>query len=99
MHHLNPTSTPLCWCDAGVQETYSHLFFNCEKNNEAGQALLRCCQAYDGELGQEKALRFEIKTEETFLLPTTVILATCLKYIWETRKIKKSTSPALMRRN
>ena len=85
IHHLTATS-PLCWCDSGEQETYSHLFFKCSKNKEAGEALLKCSQAYDTSLTLEKALRLELEADETFLLPTLILLTTGLEFIWENRK-------------
>ena len=97
VHHLTKTSSPLCWCDSGNQETYVHLFFECNMNKEAGEALLRCVQAYDQNLTIEKALRLEIVADETFLLPTVAILATGLEYIWENRKIRKTTTLFMMR--
>ena len=39
----------------------------------------------------------EIGADETFLLPTVVILSTGLEYIWETRKTRKATSNFMMR--
>ena len=66
-------------------------------NKEAGEALLRCVQAYDQNLTIEKALRLEIVADETFLLPTVAILATGLEYIWENRKIRKTTTLFMMR--
>ena len=40
IHHLNPNTSPLCWCNSGDLETYHHLFFQCELNQESGHALL-----------------------------------------------------------
>ena len=97
VHHLTPTSSALCWCDSGEQETYEHLFFHCSKNRGAGEALLRCAKAYDQNLTLDKVLRMEIGADETFLLPTVVILATGLEYIWEIRKTTKNTSNFMMR--
>ena len=42
LHQLGQSPTSLCWCDSGESETYSHLFFTCNKNQEAGQAVLMC---------------------------------------------------------
>ena len=81
IHHMTATSSPLCWCDEGDQETYIHLFFQCSKNREAGEALLRCSQAYDQSLTVEKSLRLELMVDETFLLPIVILLATGLEFI------------------
>jgi hypothetical protein len=97
VHHLTPTSSPLCWCDSGDQETYTHLFYDCIKNREAGEALLRCVKAYDQNLTVEKTLRLEFATDETFLLPTVATLSTGLEFIWENRKMRKTTTLFKMR--
>ena len=97
VHHLTPTASPLCWCDSGQHETYTHLFYTCPKNREAGEAVLRVAQAYDRNLTVEKSLRLEIKTDETFTLPTVAILATGLLFIWENRKQRKQTTLFMMR--
>ena len=92
IHHLTPTSSPLCWCNTGEQETYLHLFYHCPKNNLAADALLTCVQAYDKDLAAEKTLRLEIITDEPFLIATVAILSTGLQFIWENRRLKKSTT-------
>ena len=97
IHHLNQTTSPQCWCNSGDQETYSHLFYGCSKNQEAGEALLRCVRSYDPNLTEEKSLRMELSADETFLLPTVAILAIGLEFIWENRKVRKTTSLYQMR--
>ena len=97
VHHLTPTSSPLCWCDSEQHETYTHLFYTCTKNREAGEAVLRVAQAYDRDLTVENSLRLEIKTDEIFTLPTVAILATGLHFIWENRKQRKQTTLFMMR--
>jgi len=64
------------------------LFYKCSKNREAGEAALRVAQAYDSNLTVEKSLRLEIKTDETFTLPTVAILGPWLLFLWENRKSK-----------
>ena len=44
VHHLTPTSSPLCWCESGDLENYLHLFYFCRKNREAGEAVLTVAQ-------------------------------------------------------
>ena len=83
---------PYCWCNSGEPETYLHLFLQCQKNNLAGAALLRYIKAYDKKMSQERTLQLENEADETFLLPTVSILAVGLEYIWEQRKLKKTTS-------
>ena len=44
LHYLTTKTSPQCWCGGGADETYVHLFYQCPKNREAGQALLKCVQ-------------------------------------------------------
>jgi hypothetical protein len=97
VHHLTPTSSPLCWCESGDHENYLHLFYFCSKNREAGEAVLRVAQAYDRDLTAEKSLRLEVQTDKVFTLPTTSILSTGLLFIWENRKQRKKTTLYMMR--
>ena len=97
IHHLTPASSPLCWCNTGAVETYQHIFYDCIKNNEAGQALLRCVQSYDRSLTEVKSLRVELSADEPFLLASISILSSGLELIWENRKVKKSTAMYSMR--
>ena len=97
VHHLTPTASPLCWCESGQQETYMHLFHDCSKNSEAGEAVLGVGKAYARNLTMEKSLRMEVESDETFMLSTVSTLATGLLYIWENRKLKKSTTLPMMR--
>ena len=97
VHHLTQTSSPLCWCESGAVENYQHLFFDCSKNREAGEALIRCVSSYDNSLSTAKALRLELSGDECFLLSSIVLLATGLQFIWENRKQKLATTLFLMR--
>ena len=81
VHHLTPTASPLCWCESGQQETYMHLFYDCSKNREAGEAVLRVGKVYGRNLTMEKSLRMEVESDETFMLSTVSTLATGLFYI------------------
>ena len=92
LHHLTPATSPLCWCDSGQQETYKHLFFECPKNEEAGQSLMRVVQCYDRNISEEKALRIELTAVDPFLLPSVALLTAGLELIWERRKQRKSTT-------
>ena len=97
LHHLTPQISPLCMCNSGEDESYLHLFFLCDKNSEAGQALLRCISAYDRRATEARALRLELVADDPFLLASTSILATGFEFIWENRKLKKNTSLFTMR--
>ena len=97
LHHLSPHVSPLCWCNSGAEESYLHIFFQCEKNAQAGQTLLRCITSYDRGLTQERALRLELVADDPFLLASTTILAIGLSFIWENRKLKQISPLYLMR--
>ena len=97
VHHLTPASSPLCWCNTGAVESYEHLFYECEKNKESGQALLRCIKSYDSSLSQVKSLRLELTADEPFLLASISLLASGLQLIWENRRVKKCTALYMMR--
>ena len=78
-------------------ETYEHLFYECDKNKESGQALLRCIKSYDSSITVVKSLRLELSADEPFLLACTSLLASGLGLIWENRRFKKSTALYMMR--
>ena len=59
--------------------------------------MIRCVSSYDSSLTSEKALRLELSGDECFLLPSVVLLATGLQFIWENRKQKLATTLFLMR--
>ena len=97
LHHLTPQLSPLCPCNTGVEESYQHLFFQCQMNDEAGQALVRVISAYDRGVNESKALRLELQSDDPFLLSSAAILAVGLEFIWDNRRHKKTTSLFLMR--
>ena len=97
IHHLTPASSPLCWCNTGAIETYQHIFYQCSKNDESGQALLRCVRSYDRNLTEAKSLRIELNSDEPFLLASISLLSSGMEFIWENRKFKKSTNLHSMR--
>ena len=97
IHHLTQASSPLCLCNTGAVESYQHLFYHCEKNSEAGQALLRCVMSYDRSLSEVKSLRLELNPDEPFLLASISLLSSGLELIWQTRKLKKNKALYTMR--
>ena len=97
LHHLSQEVSPLCWCNTGAQESYLHLFYHCCKNAEAGQALLRCIKSYDRNFTETMSLRIELTADDPFLLPSITILVIGLEFIWENRKLKKTTALHSMR--
>ena len=74
-----------------------HLFFECNRNSEAAEALIRCSKSYDTTLTAEKALRLELEADKAFLFPSLTLLVTGLEFIWENRKQKKYTMKFHMR--
>ena len=97
LHHLNQQPSPLCGCNAGVVETYQHLFFNCELIREPGQSLLQCIRSYARDIDEEKAIRLEVNVDESFLLPAISLLSTGLQLIWDNRRLRKQTTLYTMR--
>ena len=67
------------------------------KNQEAGQALLRCIQSYDRAASEVRSLRLELIADDPFLLPSAALQAKVLELIWENRNIKKVTAVFDMR--
>ena len=97
LHHLTPTTSPLCQCHSGANATYRHLFFECCKNNQVGEALLRCIQSYDQSLTADKTLTLQLVSDEPFMLASVAILVTGLSLIWENSKLWKNTSLFMIR--
>ena len=60
-------------------------------------AVVRCVKSYDSSLTLEKALRLGLIGDECFLLPSVVLLATGLQYIWVNSKQKVATTLLLMK--
>ena len=74
-----------------------HLFYVCNKNREAVEAVLRVGRVYDRTLTMEKSLWMEVQSDETAMLSTVLTLATWLLYKWENRKLRKATTLHMMR--
>ena len=86
LHQLGQSASALCWCNSGEVESYSHLFFQCEKNEEAGQSLLRCVRSHDSNSSEKKSIRRELGSSNPFILPSVSILATGLELFYLNRK-------------
>ena len=67
-----------------------HLFYQCNKNNESGIALLRCVQSYGSDLTQVKTIRLELTADDPFLLASISLLSSGFELIWENRKVKRA---------
>ena len=59
--------------------------------------MLSCLKSYDRNISAERALRLELAADECLILPSLIILAVGLEYIWENRKQKLATPLFLMR--
>ena len=97
LNHPTPTTSPLCPCATGDQETYQQLFIECSWNKQAGEALVNCVRSYSPTITVDKTLRMELLADEPFLLPCATIFATGLSFIWENRKVRKYTTLFMMR--
>ena len=74
------------------REDLQHAFFFCQENSGVGFALLSYVQQVSPTLTTGGALRLELEDDlgEEDLLAVVCLLATGLKYIWETRAEKKT---------
>ena len=97
VNHLNPNATSLCRLNCGAVEDYHHLFFQCQSNHAAADALLRCVRSYDSELTDMKSLSFRIKVDGCFEMAVVSILSSGLELIWSRRLQKKNTDLIIMR--
>ena len=69
-----------------------HELFICNKNNQAAETLLTLERPYDHSITAEKVLVFNINTSDPiYELPTMLMLATGLFYIWQNCLNKKRT--------
>ena len=59
--------------------------------------MLSCLKCYIRNISAERALRLELAADECFILPSLIIIAVGLEYIWENRKQKLATPLFLMR--
>ena len=92
-----PGNIPLCWCDSGDVESYLHLFFTCDKNREAAEAMMRCAKVYDEDLTPDKILSLQVKAGEIYMMATIAMITTGLETIWANRQLKKITTGYMMR--
>ena len=74
------------------REDLQHAFFFCQENSGVGFALLSYVQQVSPTLTTGGALRLELEDDlgEEDLLAVVCLLATGMKYIWETRAEKKT---------
>ena len=97
LHRLQPAKSPAySLCRTGQVDTLLHAVFNCEANNRAAAAMLRCAQLYSPSLSADGLLRLELEVEDPFTLPTVAIIATGVDLIWTNRMKTTTTSEAAM---
>ena len=82
----------LCILCHQEREDLQHAFFFCNQNNGVGFALLSYVQQVVPTMSPEGGLRLELDGDlgEEDQLAVTCLLATGMKYIWETRAEKKT---------
>ena len=59
--------------------------------------MLQFAKSYDSDLDEIRSLRLDIRANDPFTLPTIMVLATGLSFIWANRKLKKITTVWAMR--
>ena len=97
VNRLQPAKSAVCsLCRTGQVDTLLHAVFNCEANNSAAAAMLRCAQLYSPSLSADGLLRLELEVEDPFTLPTVAIIATGVDLIWTNRMKTTTTSEAAM---
>ena len=73
-------------CRLGELESLQHCFFSCEYNSQAAQYLVHLTRPYVQNITEERILLFDIKTADAiYELPTMLVLATGMSYIWKNR--------------
>ena len=94
-----PQASPACQLCPAPQpvETASHFFFDCQHNNEAGQAVISLILPLDQNFTKEKAFKCEINCDAMYETAAILILATGLELIHRKRKDNKRTSVAEVR--
>ena len=76
-----------------------HAFFTCPHSSRAGLALLGWVQVVDGQLLPEDPLTLNLNTDfpPHVELVAVFMVATDLKFMWESRVAKKILTPFLLR--
>ena len=99
LSQILPNSRPECsLCADQLLDTPLHGLFRCIRNSQASQYLLHLTRPYDSSISEERILLLDIRTsEQIYELPSMLVLATGLSYIWSNRLIKKSTTLFMIR--
>ena len=94
LSQILPNSCPECsLCADQLLDPPLHGLFRCIRNSQASQYLLHLTRPYDSSISEERILLLDIRTsEQIYELPSMLVLATGLSYIWSNRLIKKSTT-------
>ena len=93
LHQILPNTNPECsLCNSHQAETPLHAIFLCQYNSQAATALLSPTRPYANNISAEKALLFDVAVVDTiYELPTMLVLATGMHFIWKNRCYKKRT--------
>lgn len=93
LNQLLPNTNPECsLCHSQQAETPLHALFLCQFNSQAATALLNLTRPYAANISAEKALLFDVAVVDTiYELPTMLVLATGMHFIWKNRCNKKRT--------
>ena len=86
LHRLGSSPSALCKQCKLVTGTLQHELLECPHNDHVGEHLLGCLQTYVPGLTAATLLRLEFTSlDENMELPTTIITAVSLGYIWKAR--------------
>ena len=94
LHEILPNNRPECsLCGSLQPESPLHGLFLCEKNSQAAEALISLTRPYDRTITAEKVLLLDLQVSDAiYELPTILMLATGLNFIWQNRLNKKGTT-------
>ena len=88
-----PGTSSICGlCTRLEQESVQHAFFRCDLNSEAGNFLINLAKVFDPSITEERTVRFQIRTDALYELPTALMLYCGLELIWKNRLSKKRSS-------
>ena len=86
LHRLGYSPSALCKQSKLVTVSLQHELLECSHNDHVGEHLLGCLQTYVPGLSAATLLRLEFTSlDENMELPTTIITAVTLGYIWKAR--------------
>ena len=87
LHRMGAATSPLCKLCKLETGSLKHELIDCSHNDNAGHLLLSCLQVYTPGLSANSLLRLEFPNLDTTLeLPTIILTATTLGYLWKERQ-------------